>query len=103
MMDLRCSFLVVSSGKPPRQIEAHLMAEDRQGADAGAVALFHALGEHAFHQIEILAHRLFVFASLRLVGEASLTPNEERTKGAQVRWIRSVYVSSNASINVSAR
>jgi hypothetical protein len=33
------------------------MAEDRAGADAGAVALFDPLGEHAFHQVEILAHR----------------------------------------------
>ena len=38
------------------EIEAHLMAEHRAGADAGAVALFHALGEHAFHEVEVLAH-----------------------------------------------
>ena len=44
--------------KAARQVEAHLMAEDRAGADAGAVALFDALGEHAFHQVEILAHRV---------------------------------------------
>ena len=38
------------------QIEAHLMAEDRQRAGAGAVALLHARLQHFFHQIEILAH-----------------------------------------------
>ena len=38
------------------QIEAHLVAEDRARARAGAVALFHALFEDQFHQIEILAH-----------------------------------------------
>ena len=45
--------------KALRQVEAHLMAENRAGADAGAVALFDAFGEHAFHQVEILAHRSF--------------------------------------------
>ena len=44
--------------KAALQIEPHLMAEDRAGADAGAVAFFDALGEHAFHQIEILTHRI---------------------------------------------
>ena len=38
------------------QIEAHLMAEDGARAGAGAVALFHALVQGQFHQIEILAH-----------------------------------------------
>ena len=56
-IDLRCSFLVVSSGKPLGEIEPHLMAEHRQRAGAGAVALLHAVGEDVFHQIEILAHR----------------------------------------------
>ena len=59
MIDLTCSFLVVTSGKPRGKVEPHLMAEHRQRAGAGAVALFDALGEHAFHQIEILAHRYF--------------------------------------------
>ena len=62
MIDLTCSFLVVTQRKAARQIEAHLMAEDRARADAGAVALFDALGEHAFHQIEVLAHRFCGFA-----------------------------------------
>ena len=38
------------------QVEAHLMAEHRQRAGAGAVALLHAVGENVLHQIEILAH-----------------------------------------------
>ena len=58
MMDLTCSFLVVTRGKPLRQIEAQLMAENRAGADAGAVALLHAFGQHALHEIEVLAHRM---------------------------------------------
>ncbi len=37
MIDFRCSFFVVTSGKPSRQVEAHLMAEDRERAGAGAV------------------------------------------------------------------
>ena len=59
MIDLRCSFLVVTSGKPRRKIEPHLLAEDRARAGAGAVALLHALFQNSFHQVEILAHRLF--------------------------------------------
>jgi hypothetical protein len=39
-----------------RQIEAHLMAEDRQRADARPVALLKALFQDQFHQIVILAH-----------------------------------------------
>ena len=39
-----------------RQPEAHLMAEHRQRAGAGTVVLLHAVGENAFHQVEILAH-----------------------------------------------
>ena len=42
--------------KPVRQIEPHLMAENRERARSGAVALFQPLTEHAFHQIVILAH-----------------------------------------------
>jgi len=51
------------------QVEAHLMAEHRAGTDPGAVALFDALGEDAFHQIEILAHG---FASADSAGEFSV-------------------------------
>ena len=37
------------------EIEAHLVAEHRQRAGAGAVAFLHAVLENMFHQIEILA------------------------------------------------
>ena len=57
MIDLRCSFLVVTSGKPVGEVEAHLMAEHRQRAGAGAVVLLHAVGEDPLHQVEVLAHR----------------------------------------------
>ena len=60
-IDFRCSFLVVTSGKPCVEVEAHLMAEHRDRAGAGAVALLDAVGEHVFHQFEVLPHR----ASLR--------------------------------------
>ena len=40
------------------EVEAHLVAEDRQRAGAGAVALLRAVGEHMFHQVEVLAHGL---------------------------------------------
>jgi hypothetical protein len=33
------------------------MAEDGPRAGAGAVVFLHAVGEHMFHQIVILAHR----------------------------------------------
>src|SRR5581483_8556671 len=38
------------------EIETHLMAEHRQRAGAGAVALLHPVAEDVVHQIEILAH-----------------------------------------------
>ena len=40
------------------EIEAHLIAEHRQRAGAGAVALFRAAAQNVFHQIEVLAHRV---------------------------------------------
>ena len=48
------------------QIEAHLMAEDRQGAGAGAVMLFRAVSENPFEQVVILIHGV----TLRALGEA---------------------------------
>ena len=39
MMERRCSCLVVTSGNPAREVEAHLIAEYAQGAGAGAVFL----------------------------------------------------------------
>src|SRR5262249_14455105 len=40
----------------PRQIEAHLVAEDAERAGAGAVALANPLGAHTTHELEILLH-----------------------------------------------
>jgi hypothetical protein len=56
MIERVCSFLVVSSGKPScRPGEAHLPAEHRQGAGAGAVGLaFVAVFEHVAHEVEVL-------------------------------------------------
>ena len=56
MIDRRCSFLVVSSGKPGAEIEAHLAAEDAQRAGAGAVGLGRAMLEDIAHEIEVLPH-----------------------------------------------
>ena len=56
MMERRCSFLVVTSGKPAAQIEAHLIAEDAQGAGAGAVVLARAVLAYVAQEIEILPH-----------------------------------------------
>jgi hypothetical protein len=39
MIERRCSFLVVTSGKPFGQVEAHLVAEHGERAGAGAVLL----------------------------------------------------------------
>ena len=50
------SRLVVSIGKPAAQVEAHLVAEDRQRAGAGAVVLLRAVGEDPFEQVVILVH-----------------------------------------------
>ena len=40
------------------EVEAHLCAERRQRADAGAVLLLDPLVEDALHEVEILAHDL---------------------------------------------
>jgi hypothetical protein len=56
------------------------MTEDRARTDASAVVFFHALAEHAFHQVEILAHLALRF---RRFGRWSLPSNERRTKGVQ--------------------
>src|SRR5262249_19286109 len=39
------------------QIEAHLMAENGNRADAAAVALFHPIRKDVLHQFEILTHQ----------------------------------------------
>jgi hypothetical protein len=61
------------------EIEAHLMAEHRARANTRAVALFHALGEHAFHKVEILAHERSSDSSVQL------TSNERPTESVQDR------------------
>ena len=38
------------------EVEAHLRAEQRQGAGPGAVLLLDALVEDPLHEVEILAH-----------------------------------------------
>ena len=58
--------------KSGTQIEAQLVTEDRTRADAGAVAFFDALTEHAFHQIEILPHRFLALADSGCESAASL-------------------------------
>ena len=62
MIERRCSFLVVTSGKPFAQVEAHLVAEHAQRADAGAVLLLGALVEDALHQVLVSVHRAFLRA-----------------------------------------
>ena len=49
---LRCSFFVVTSGKPSRQVEAHLMAEHRDRSGAGPVVLADALVEDAAEKVD---------------------------------------------------
>ena len=39
-----------------RQIEAHLVAEHRQRAGAGAVVFLRTVGEDAFEQVVVLVH-----------------------------------------------
>ena len=50
-------FLRGHQGKPLREIEAHLMAEHRERAGAGAVTFSRALGAHPVDQVQILPHR----------------------------------------------
>ena len=57
MIERRCSFLVVSSGKAVGEVEAHLRPEPGQRARPGAVLLLDALVENSLHEVEILAHR----------------------------------------------
>jgi hypothetical protein len=56
MIERRCSFLVVSSGKTLGQVEAHLPAEHRARAGAGAVGFDVPVFEHVAHQVEVGAH-----------------------------------------------
>ena len=54
MMERRCTFLVVTSGKPSAQVEAHLVAEHALRAGAGAVALGHAVVADVAHEVFVL-------------------------------------------------
>ena len=62
--------------------KAHLMAEHRQRAGAGAVALLRAVAQNAFHQVEVLAHRLASSPRLKM-GKFSALGN--RVGGAYQR------------------
>ena len=66
MIDLVCTFLVVSSGKPAAEVEAHLVAEHRQRAGAGAVVLAVAVVAHVAHEIEVRLHRERIAEAQRL-------------------------------------
>ena len=57
MMDLMCSFFVVSSGKTLAQVEPRLRAEHGIRAGAGAVGLEFAVFQDVPQQIEVLNHR----------------------------------------------
>ena len=46
----------MTSGKPRRKVEAHLMAEEGKRSRAGAVVLADALAEDFVEKVEILAH-----------------------------------------------
>ncbi len=59
-IDRVCTFFVVTSGKPAREVEAHLVAEDAAGAGPGAVALDGAVVEDALEEVEVLLHGLRV-------------------------------------------
>ena len=56
MIERRCSFFVVSTGKPSREIEAHLVAEQAQRAGARAVVLARAAVADRPQEVEILPH-----------------------------------------------
>ena len=57
MIDLVCTFFVVSSGKPSASVEAHLVAEHGQRAGARAIVLGVAVVADVAHEVEVLAHR----------------------------------------------
>src|SRR5262245_3093462 len=49
-------FLGGDQRKPVGEIEAHLVAENAQGACAGAIGLRHAVVQRMLHQVEVLPH-----------------------------------------------
>src|SRR5690606_37561482 len=44
-------------GKPVREVEAHLVAEDRSRSDAGAIGAIDALVHDSLKQVQVLTHR----------------------------------------------
>ncbi len=56
MIDLKCRALGGDGGEARLQIEAHLVAEDAAGADAGAILLARAVVPDVPQEIEILFH-----------------------------------------------
>ena len=57
------------------EVEAHLVAEDRQRAGAGAVVLLRTVGEDPFHQVVVLAHGLDPSCGESQLGRRSLPPS----------------------------
>src|SRR5437773_6929131 len=59
LVDDRLEMQLLGSGerKTIGEVEAHLVAEHRERAGAGAVALLDAVAENVLDQVEILAHR----------------------------------------------
>lgn len=56
MMDLRWTFFCSQQRKAVSEIEAHLVAEHRACAGAGAVAFIGAVFEDVSEKVEILSH-----------------------------------------------
>ena len=77
MIERRWSFLVVTSGKPGGQIEAHLVPEDAQGAGPGAVGLGPPVLEDVAEQVKVLAH------------DGKLTARQGAARGSSARARRS--------------
>jgi hypothetical protein len=60
---LEVDLLGGEQGKALAQVEAHLVAEYREGAGAGAVVLAGAVGHDVTQEVEVLPHQ--TFSSLR--------------------------------------
>ena len=65
MIERRCSRLVVTTGKPSAEVEAHLVAEDAAGAGARAVGLVDPVGHDVVEEVEVLAHARSLLARRR--------------------------------------
>ena len=58
-MDLRWSFLVVSSGETVGQVKTHLVPEDAFRPGARAVVLYGSVVEDVPEEFEVLSHGLW--------------------------------------------